>query len=78
MRSRLRADALAAGWVETPPLQERMQAAERLRERLSGVPFYAKGAAAAKARGDEMAYWLVLQGSQMTAHRQSSDCSAKD
>lgn len=51
------------------PAAERLLAAERLREQLSGVPFYAKKAATAKASGDEMAYWLTLQGSQMTAHR---------
>lgn len=45
-------------------LPHRLRAAERLRERLSGVPFYAKGAAAAKAAGNEMGYWLNLQGSQ--------------
>lgn len=51
------------------PMAERLQAAERLRERLSSVPFYAKKAALANQQGDEMAYWLSLQGSQMTAHR---------
>lgn len=51
------------------PMHERLQAAERLRERLGSVPFYAKKAAAAEQEGDEIAYWLSLQGSQMTAHR---------
>lgn len=51
------------------PMEERLQAAERLRERLSGVPFYAKGAAKARERGEEHLFWLNLQGSQMTAHR---------
>jgi hypothetical protein len=40
-----------------------LQAAERLRETHSSVPFYAKKAEAARAAGDEMAYWLSLQGS---------------
>lgn len=42
----------------------RLQAAERLRERLSGVLWYAKRAEAARLAGDEMAYWLSLQGSE--------------
>ena len=49
--------------------EERLQAAEVLRERLSSVPFYAKGAERARQAGDEMAYWLRLQSSQATAHR---------
>lgn len=70
-------DALAikAGWVDTPLLPERMQAAERLRERLCTVPFYANRAAKVAAQtGDEMDYWLELQASQPTAHRRSSGC----
>lgn len=52
------------------PMSERLQAAEQLRERLSGMPFHAKKAARWKAEtGNEMDYWLLLQGSQMTAHR---------
>jgi hypothetical protein len=63
-------EARDAGWVDTPDLPERLGAAERLRERLSGVLFYANRAAKAQAEtGDEMSYWLSLQGSQMTAHR---------
>ena len=65
----LEALAKEAGWTDTPELPERLQAAELLRERLSGVPSYAKAAAKSRERGDEMGYWLVLQGSQMTAHR---------
>ena len=49
--------------------EERLQAAEQLRERLSGVPFYAARAARARAAGDEMVYWLSLQSTQATAHR---------
>jgi hypothetical protein len=49
---------------------EALQAAEHLREDLSCVPFYAKRAAEEKARsGDEMAYWLDLQGSEATLRR---------
>ena len=51
------------------PMEERVQAAERLRERLSGVPLYAKGAAKARERGEEHLFWLNLQSSEMTAHR---------
>lgn len=62
-------------WTVTPRPRisetEALQAAERLREELSRVPFYAKKAAKAAAQGDEMAYWLALQGSQATAHRRS-------
>lgn len=47
----------------------RLQAARRLREALCSVPFYAKGAQDAKERGDEMAYWLSLQGSEATLVR---------
>jgi hypothetical protein len=44
------------------------QAAQRLRERLSCAPFYAKKAAAEKARsGDEMAYWRGLHTSAAMA-----------
>lgn len=47
-----------------------MQAAKQLRERLCSVPFHAKRAEQAKAEtGDEMTYWLDVQGSQMSAHR---------
>ena len=49
------------GWQEW--LAEQMLGAERLRERLSGTPFYAKRAAQAAARGNEMDYWLDLLGS---------------
>lgn len=46
------------------------QAAERLREALCGVPFYAKRAAQTKAEtGDEMDYWLGLQSSEATLVR---------
>ena len=51
------------------PMEERLQAAKALQERLSSVPFYANRAAKAKERGDEMEYWLDLQSSQATAHR---------
>ncbi len=68
LAKRLDEMALARGW--TPVLAaERLQAARLLRERLCCVPFYAKRAAQAAARGDEMAYWLDLQSSQATAHR---------
>lgn len=48
---------------------EHLQAAQRLREGLSCVPFYAKRAEKARLEGDEMAYWLGLQASQMTLRR---------
>lgn len=66
---------LRRGTPEYVPPQERLQAAKRLRERLSCVPFYAKRAEKARLAGDEMAYWLELQSSQATAHRQSNDSS---
>lgn len=44
----------------------RQGAAERLRAHLSSVPFFAKKAEKARLAGNEMAYWLDLQGSQMT------------
>ena len=50
-------------------VEERLQAAEALRERLSSAPWYAARAAKARAAGDEMAFWLDLQSSRMTAHR---------
>jgi hypothetical protein len=54
------------------------QAAERLREALCCVPFYAKGAAQAQAlHGDEMVYWLDLQASEATLVRLPIGCSAK-
>lgn len=46
-----------------------MQAAHRLREGLGSVPFYAKRAEKARLEGDEMAYWLGLQASEMTLRR---------
>lgn len=46
-----------------------MQAAIRLREALSGVPFYAKRAEQARLEGNEMDYWLGLQGSEATLRR---------
>lgn len=46
-----------------------MQAAYRLRAALGSVPFYAKRAEQARLEGDEMAYWLGLQASQMTLRR---------
>jgi hypothetical protein len=50
--------------------EERLQAAEQLRARLSCMPFYARRAEQARQEhGDEMVYWLDLQSSQMTAHR---------
>lgn len=69
-RALARFPALAAN-LSRPvvPFEERLQAAERLRERLGSVPFYAKRAARAAAEGDEMAYWLSLQATQATAHR---------
>lgn len=45
------------------------RAAERLREQLSCVPFYAKRAEKARQAGDEMAYWRDLQGSEATLVR---------
>ena len=51
-------------------LPMRLEAAKRLRAALSGVPFYARRAAQAKAEhGDEMVYWLDLQGSEATLQR---------
>lgn len=47
----------------------RKQASERLREALCCVPFYANRAEQARLAGDEMAYWLGLQGSEMTLYR---------
>lgn len=47
----------------------RKQAAERLREALCSVPWYAKKAEKARLAGNEMAYWLDLQGSEMTLLR---------
>ena len=45
----------------------RLQGAERLREHLYGVPFYAKRAQACKDRtGSETEYWLDLLGSRPT------------
>lgn len=49
--------------------EEFEQGAQRLREELCCVPFYAKRAAAEKARsGNEMAYWRGLHGSGATAY----------
>jgi hypothetical protein len=60
-------------------VEERAQAARQLRDRLSCVPFYAKRAAAEKERsGDEMVYWLELQGSQVIAHRPFNGSSTAD
>lgn len=51
-------------------LPMRLQAAERLRAALCGVPFYAKRAAQTKAEtGDEMDYWLDLKSSEATLVR---------
>ena len=48
---------------EAAALQRRKQAAERLRERLSCVPFYAARAAKAKAEtGCDLGYWSSLLG----------------
>lgn len=44
----------------------RLEAARRLRAALSSTPFYADRAERARLAGNEMAYWLDLQGSQMT------------
>ena len=61
--------ALRLGPWPKVPIEERLQAARRLQEQLSCVPLYAKRAARAREQGDEMAYWLELQSSRMTAHR---------
>lgn len=50
-------------------LPKQRQAAERLREALCSVPFYAKRAEQARLAGDEMAYWIDLQGSEATLVR---------
>jgi len=60
---------LSAAEKASPYYQERLGAAERLRAAWCSVPFHAKKAAAAKAAGDEMAYWLDLQGSEATLRR---------
>jgi hypothetical protein len=52
------------------------QAAERLRESLCSVPFYAKRAEAARLKGNEMAYWIDLQGSEATLKRPASSTLA--
>jgi hypothetical protein len=56
----------------------RWRAAERLREALSCVPFYAKRAEKARLAGDEMAYWLDLQGSEATLRRKPKASSTPD
>jgi hypothetical protein len=65
--------------LETPESKanyaRRLQAAERLRAALSSVPFYAKAAEKARLQGDEMAYWLCLQGSEATLQRPSPTAS---
>ena len=55
-----------------------LQRAERLREALCGVPFYAKRAEKARLAGDEMAYWLDLQGSQATLVRPPTKSSTAE
>lgn len=58
---RLYEQAWRNGWRPATQAQ-RTRAAEQARERLSGVPFYAKQAAAMEAQtGDPLAYWLTLQ-----------------
>lgn len=49
--------------------EERLQAAQRLRETHSGIPFYAKRAQETRLAGDEMAYWLSLQSTEATLKR---------
>ena len=65
----LRTSPLTPEEKATPHYQWRLQAAERLREALCSVPFYAKKAQRAKEEGDEMAYWLGLQASEATLRR---------
>lgn len=59
-------------------LQQHQQAALRLREALSSVPFYAKKTEKARLAGDEMAYWLDLQGSEATLRRRPKSCLTAD
>lgn len=47
----------------------RQGAAQRLRAALGSMPFYAARAEKARLEGDEMAYWLELQASEMTLRR---------
>ena len=48
----------------------RLQAAQHLREDLCSVPWYAKQAAKVQEQtGDEMVYWILLQGSEATLNR---------
>ena len=50
----------------------RLRAAEHLREDLSCVPWYANKAAEVKAEtGDEMIYWICLQGSAVNLNRRT-------
>lgn len=60
---------LRRGTPQYVPMAARLQAAERLREALCSVPFYAKRAERARQAGDEMAYWLGLQASEATLRR---------
>lgn len=55
-----------------------LREAEHLRADLSCVPFYAKRAARAAAKGDEMAYWLDLYGNRQYTRRPSTACSTAD
>ncbi len=69
--------ALKRGWKPVSAAT-RLQRAERLREALCGVPFYAKRAEKARLAGDEMAYWLDLQGSEATLVRPPTKSSTAE
>ena len=54
----------------------RVRAAQHLREDLCSVPWYAKKAAQVKAEtGDEMIYWICLQGSEVNLNRRPGESS---
>lgn len=62
-------EPLSAAEKAMPHFQARLLAAERLRAAWCSVPFHAKKAERARLAGDEMAYWLDLQGSEATLRR---------
>lgn len=72
------------GWIDCDPEEparhaQRLQAARRLREALCGVPFYANHAKRqVELTGDEMDYWLALQGSEPNVIRPPKVYSAAE
>jgi hypothetical protein len=75
-----RSVAPISGFSQRPLVSaERVElAAQRLREHLCCVPFYAKRAEKARLAGDEMAYWRSLQHLQLNILLPPKESSAPD